>query len=343
MALNELFENQAAKMQPVAEAVTAQTRTRATSWVRPYAIGLAVADSAAVLLAAVMAQLARFGHLEVLQTDPLGYSYNLVAAVLAPAWVLTMMLGGAYERRHLGWGTEEYRRVFDSAVRFLALVAIIAFLFRADFARGFVAIAIPLATAFTLALRYALRQWMHRMRRYGRFTKKILVVGSLNATRELISKLDASASGLSVVAACIPGATGTLEVDGRSVAVVADPASVLEAALSSQADAIAVADETLSNGSLRRLAWELEGTGIDLMVAPVLTDVAGPRVSIRTVSDLPLLLIEEPELKGLSRVAKAVFDRSLAVAGLALLVPFLLVVGLLVRLTSPGPFGAACS
>ena len=50
-------------------------------------------------------------------------------------------------------------------------------------------------------------------------------------------------------------------------------------------DVLAVTDsEELGNRDLRFLGWELEGTGVDLVVAPAITDVAGPRIAIRPVS-----------------------------------------------------------
>src|SRR5207249_4668464 len=50
------------------------------------------------------------------------------------------------------------------------------------------------------------------------------------------------------------------------------------------ADTIAICGSASSApGELRRLAWQLEGTGVDLVVAPQLTDIAGPRVHIRPV------------------------------------------------------------
>ena len=67
------------------------------------------------------------------------------------------------------------------------------------------------------------------------------------------------------------------------------------------ADTIAVCGSASAEpGELRRLAWQLEGTGIDLVVAPQLTDIAGPRVHIRPVEGLPLLHVEEPKLSGLA-------------------------------------------
>ena len=51
--------------------------------------------------------------------------------------------------------------------------------------------------------------------------------------------------------------------------------------------------------TLRRLGWELEGTGVSIVVAPGLTDVAGPRIQVRPVgSRLPLLEVDEPEFAG---------------------------------------------
>src|SRR5664279_1817730 len=93
----------------------------------------------------------------------------------------------------------------------------------------------------------------------------------------------------------------------------------------------------VSAQTLRRLAWELEGSGVDLLVSPVLTDVAGPRISIRPVAGLPLLHINEPEFTGGRRLLKGVLDRTLAGVGLLLLLPVLLLIGLLVRADSPGP------
>ena len=79
------------------------------------------------------------------------------------------------------------------------------------------------------------------------------------------------------------------------------------------ADTIAVCGSAGAEpGELRRLAWQLEGTGIDLVVAPQLTDIAGPRVHIRPVEGLPLLHVEEPKLSGMAWLVKNVMDRVLA-------------------------------
>ncbi|MGI8686592.1 MAG: exopolysaccharide biosynthesis polyprenyl glycosylphosphotransferase, partial [Acidimicrobiales bacterium] len=83
--------------------------------------------------------------------------------------------------------------------------------------------------------------------------------------------------------------------------------------------------------------WDLEGTGVDLLVVPSLVDVAGPRISVRPVAGLPLLHVEEPELGGGARLVKHLVERVAAAVLLVLLLPLLVAVGLAVRCTSRGP------
>ena len=84
------------------------------------------------------------------------------------------------------------------------------------------------------------------------------------------------------------------------------------------ADTIAVtsASETAAQ-YLRQLSWQLEGTGIELLVAPGLIEVAGPRLHIRPFEGLPLLSVEQPRFEGWRRVVKGGVDRSSPPAGAA--------------------------
>jgi exopolysaccharide biosynthesis polyprenyl glycosylphosphotransferase len=129
-----------------------------------------------------------------------------------------------------------------------------------------------------------------------------------------------------------------LVVDGQPIPAPAGPDAVLDALVNAEADTLAVADPTTFPGpTLRALAWDLEGSGVDLIVAPAVTEIAGPRISVRPVAGIPLLHVEEPSLSGPARVTKAIFDRTFGALALVLCTPFLLVLGLLVRMTSHGP------
>ena len=123
-----------------------------------------------------------------------------------------------------------------------------------------------------------------------------------------------------------------------SVPVVGSLTSVPEAVTRLGVDTVAVtASRGLTSGVLKRLGWDLEGAGVDLVVAPALTDVAGPRVHVRPVSGLQLLYVEQPEFTGPTRVVKEAFDRFTAGLALVAISPFLLLIAVAVRVTSPGP------
>jgi exopolysaccharide biosynthesis polyprenyl glycosylphosphotransferase len=105
-----------------------------------------------------------------------------------------------------------------------------------------------------------------------------------------------------------------------------------------RADTVAVAGSPeLTGEALRRLSYDLEGTGIDLLVAPALLNVAGNRISIRPVAGVPLLHVDEPELDGARKLVKMLFDRGVALCLLLVLSPLLLVLMVAVKVSSRGP------
>ena len=267
-------------------------------------------------------------------------SYALVGLVLAFVWLGTIALSGAYDRRHLGSGSEEYRRVLTSAARLLSIVAILALVLDLDIARRYVALTIPVGAALTLAERFLVRRWLHHQRGRGRFLRQTLVVGSDATVRQMARLVrQLPHAGLSVWAACLPGhPSETLDVDGMQVPVLGGTDDVLGLVRTSGADAVLIADRSsLDVETLRQLAWGLEGTGTSLLVAPEVIDIAGPLTAIRPLSGLPVLAVDEPELGGARHVLKETFDRVFAAMCLVFLTPGLVLVGLAIRLTSPGP------
>jgi exopolysaccharide biosynthesis polyprenyl glycosylphosphotransferase len=104
------------------------------------------------------------------------------------------------------------------------------------------------------------------------------------------------------------------------------------------ADTVAIAHSPgVTTDALRRMAWALEGSGIDLLVAPAFTDVAGPRIHVRPVSGLPLLQIASPEFSGARRLLKRTIDIVGSLTLLVALLPVLLGTAVVVRLSSRGP------
>ncbi|NEM05949.1 sugar transferase [Geodermatophilus normandii] len=309
--------------------------TARRAWRGAYVRRTVVADAASAGIAGVVGYSLRFGSAPSEVT-----SASVWFAVLLPVvWVLAMLVGRAYEERFLWVGPEEFRRVFDAAVLLLAAVATVSWGFDIDVARGFVVVALPLATVLTLAVRVAQRQWLRRQRSRGRYQQTTLLVGHRSAVGALDEQIDREAHhGLKVIGCCLPTGHDTITDAFNGLPVLGGLDEVAAVVKEYEVDTVAVLPcPELDGPALRRLGWELEDTPAELLLAPAVTEIVGPRVRIRPVSGLPLLHMERPELKGVRRLAKEVFDRTSAAVGLLLLSPLLLGVALAVKVTSRGP------
>ncbi len=306
-------------------------------WLRRYSQALVLVDFAALCAAAVLAVLVRFGSE---RGELRGVSYYAVAAVLVVLWMTVLALSRCYEMRFVGSGPEEFRRVGNASIRLTATVALIGYGTRLDLARGYIAVALPAGLLFLLVGRYGARVVLHRRRLRGEWRHRVVVVGNHPQAEALIALLGQEPlSGLYVVGACVPGARAWRNpTAAKDIPILGSLGSVTQALAESGADTVAIAASPgVTAEALRRLSYELEGTGVDLLVAPALTNITGTRVSLRPVAGLPLLHLDEPELDGARKFVKAVFDRTLGLVGLLLTLPVLLGLALAVRLDSRGP------
>jgi exopolysaccharide biosynthesis polyprenyl glycosylphosphotransferase len=305
---------------------------RTPVWVRSYRVRAMLADLCGAGAGACAAFLVRFGGL-----TPYVLPYLLVSLALPVVWCCAMALNRAYEPRMLGDGSEEFRRVVQAGVALTAGTAIGSYVTKTDVARGYVVLALPLVTLLTLILRYALRRSLHRRRAAGECMRKVVAVGHAASVAELVQLFRRERHhGMDVVAACLPGGAPGEHVS--EVPVGGDLSDVPIVVDQVRADTVAVlACPEMDGQALRRLAWRLERTHTELVVAPALMDVAGPRTMIRPVAGLPLLHVEHPELTGARQLVKNVFDRLVAVLLLVLLAPALGALAVAVRVTSPGP------
>jgi exopolysaccharide biosynthesis polyprenyl glycosylphosphotransferase len=302
------------------------------AWTSRYVLRVTAADAGCGLAAGLLAFEARFGS-----SEPRDIAYFWLALALPFLWLATLALSGAYDKRFVGVGSDEFRRVLNAGVCLTAAVAVAAYATKAGLARGYVLVALPSLTCLDLLVRYWLRKGLHRRRARGSCMRRVVVAGHADVVSDLICELRRETyHGLTVVAACVAGPDRPAAIDGVPVAgALADVADVVSGCA---ADTVAVLTCPEMFGTrLRDLAWDLEKTGTDLCVAPALIDVAGPRTTIRPVAGLPLLHVDHPDLRGLRWLIKSAFDRTVAVCALVALLPLLAGIVLMIRLTDPGP------
>ncbi|MGY1745189.1 sugar transferase [Blastococcus sp. SYSU D00695] len=324
------------KSKPIPTISPSQVRGAGTvarrAWRTDYVRRLVAGDAACALVAAVLTAWLGPGAGPGVQ----GVSVPVLPVLVPLIWIGVMSLARSYEPRFLWDGPEEFRRVFFATAMLLAAVGTVSWALRLEVARGFVVATVPLACLLTLLQRYGQRKWLHRQRRLGRALQTTLLVGHRNGVAALHEQLRREVyHGYRVVGCCLPDTTDRA-FDG--LPVLGSLREVVDVVGFYEVDTVAVLPTPELDGSaLRRLGWELERTQAELLLAPAVTELAGPRVRIRPSCGLPLLHVERPELRGVRRLAKDAFDRSAALLGLLVTLPVFLAIAVAVRVTSSGP------
>jgi exopolysaccharide biosynthesis polyprenyl glycosylphosphotransferase len=289
----------------------------------------------------VLAQAVRFGwdpHAPV--SGPSAPPYWFVSAAVAFLWLVNLTLANSREARILGHGPQEFQRVVSASWYTFAIVAIVGFLTQWQISRGYLLFALPVGTLALLIYRFAWRTWIHAQRDSGELQAQVLVAGPWRTSEEMMRRLRQSRrAGFNVIGVCLPPtSSGDLSEDLKDVPVLGlINESVAVAQRVGAEYLLLTGNDDLSLSESRHLGWELEGTGIGLIVAPAIMDIAGPRVMMSPVEGLPLMHVDPAEFSGRKYLVKSIADRVSVVVLLAILALPMLVVALIVKGTSPGP------
>jgi exopolysaccharide biosynthesis polyprenyl glycosylphosphotransferase len=296
----------------------------------------ATADAAAAALAVVLGLVLRFGDAA---QSVVGLPAPVLVAAVAASWCLGLLSCGAYDARLLGTGTAEFQRVVAAGPWLLVATLLVSYASHREVPRGVTVITVPLVVLLSLLLRAVVRWRLRRRMARGGALHRAVVAGSRRDVVDFLRHLDRTPGcGVVVVGACVGDGGDGLRSGGREVALLGDLEDMAEVSQQAGADMVVVAGSAaLSGRELHRLSWQLEGSGVRLVVAPAIADLAGPRIGVHAVNGLPLMYVEEPRFSGVHRVVKAVIDRLAAGLLLLLLAPLLAVLVLVIRLSSPGP------
>ena len=252
-------------------------------------------------------------------------------------WYGVLTVAGTRDTRVFGAGPEEYKRVFNSTLVVFAIIAFIGYILRFQVPRTYVVVLLPFGLVLLALSRWSWRQWLLVRRQHGEMTQDAIVVGSVEAIEHLAAVIGRNAVfGYRLSGACITSPNPPSHVAG--VPVLGGARGLTGTVVKADPDAIIVtSSDAMHPDMVRRLGWDLEGYDIEIIVAPSLANIAGPRVHIRPVAGLPLLHVEQPSYRGAQRWAKGALDRTGGLALVLLFSPVLLALAIAIKLTSSGP------
>lgn len=321
------------------DSVRASEAVKRNSWQRSYAVRLFFTDILVVVAAVFGAHYFWFGDesIDLAAQDAPAIGYTTISFFLVGAWMVVLDVFATRDHKVIGSGTLEYKRVADATIWLFGLFAIIAFLFKIELARGYFLTALPVGMALLFISRWAWRQWLRRQQESEQFVSRALLMGERLKSAHVAKTIKRTpGTGLLLVGALTrAGTMAKGPVEG--IEVLGGYSDLLNAVDAARADTVILtgADE-ISPDDMRRIGWELEARNIELIVAPALTDIAGPRIHARPVAGLPLIHVSYPTLEGAKRVYKRAFD--IFGSGLLILLgsPVLIAVAVAVKRSGPG-------
>ncbi|WP_141366066.1 sugar transferase [Glutamicibacter uratoxydans] len=302
-------------------------------------------DAVAIITAMATAQLVRFGpdsHAQ-LPSDQFEPSYLTISMVLTIVWWISIGSSGSRNIRVLGTGIDEYKDVTKATFYFFGGIAIFSYAFQLSTARGYVGIALPIGIILLVVGRWTVSKWVRKNRRNGYFTRNVLILGSPSAVEHLHERLESSPeAGYHATAAALPGFSFNSpsgdELPLPVLTVSSHVRDIVAAIDGNGIDVVAIsAGSNIKPRKIRELGWELQARSISMVMAPALTDIAGPRIHTQPVAGLPLIHVSTPKLVGFQAGIKRAFDIIGAALAMLLLSPVFLITALAIRAGSPGP------
>lgn len=303
--------------------------------------GLVVLDILALGTAAITAYLIRF-------SAPLPFFRDIVPQVkyylpVAGGMALLLLglfaLLGLYAEHNLLGGTREYALVFNGCTIAGLLIIVVTFLVEAFVvSRGLLVLTWLLTFLFIGSTRFIFRRVIYRLRRQGYFLSPAVIIGANPEGIALAEQLDIwTASGMRLL--------GFLDDAQPAGASVHNGLAVL-----GSCDDL---EQIVAREGIEQLVVATAGVRRERLLDIVQTYGMSPDVRIHFSSGLfeilttgvrvwernyvPLISLNKVRLSRVEVFLKTSLDLAIAIPGLILLSPILVLIGLLIQLDSPGP------
>lgn len=277
-------------------------------------VTLVIADAAMICLGWWLAYVLRIGSEFLPYYGQANFEqYRAVVLLSLPFWLAIFALCRLYDREELLGGPQEYGNVVKGcALGFAALIIVSIFSKTPDLARGWLLIGLALTTLLVGTARFGIRRIFYRLRKYGMYVQRALIVGTNDDARAIARQLSPPAkTGVQVVGFVddfLPVGTPVGDV-GR---VVASTPNLHDVTNRERIDEVILVSGAMtwesSDQLLRSITVERGDTyGIKLSPGMYETLTTGVRVSYK--NRVPLLAIERAPITGIDALLKGALDR----------------------------------
>jgi len=266
--------------------------------------------------------------------------YSVVILFAVPVFLLIFATFGLYNEHHLLGGTEEYSRVTNASTTGMMAVIVLSFLYRSepDISRGWLLTSWLLITFLVGFGRFSARRVVYRLRALGRFSIPVLIVGANEEGVAIAQQFQATpASGVKIVGFVHDSLSPGTEVVDR-VKVLGPVSSLASLIQRHQVSEIVVATTGVSRNQLLDIFRSFGMSNkVRIRLSSGLFEILSTKVRVKEMGYVPLVSLDKVRITGWELLFKTILDYILATVGLAVAAPLMTLIGVLIKLDSPGP------
>jgi exopolysaccharide biosynthesis polyprenyl glycosylphosphotransferase len=265
--------------------------------------------------------------------------YQRLVSILIPVWLAIFAFYGLYNRQKLLGGTQEYSKLFNATATGMLLVIAAGFLLPDFiFARGWLLLSWTFAFLFTGMGRFTLRRVVYALRHRGYFLSPAVIVGTNEEGESLAAQLMRwKTSGLRLVGFVDDHtAVGSRILPHLSVLGKLDDLD--DIVRQHSIEEIIITSSALTRERMITI-FQRYGTCPELNVrmSSGLYEIITTGLQVKEFAYVPLVGINKVRMTGMDRILKLILDYSLAIPGVIIALPVFALIGLAIKLDSPGP------
>jgi exopolysaccharide biosynthesis polyprenyl glycosylphosphotransferase len=241
----------------------------------------------------------------------------LLGGLSIPVWLALFANYHLYSARYLTTRLEELRRVVHAVAASVLAIAVVGFMLQWYVARGWLVLTLLFGVPVVALERELVRRAFTVMRRQGRMTRPVMVVGANEEGFAIANALERDRDlGYRL-----------LGVIDREMPVD----DVVDSVLTAGATSVIVATTGVDCGTSNRLTRRLTDVGVHVELSSSLADIAAGRLTVRPLGRFPIVYVEPVRRAGWRASAKRMFDVMFAVSVLVAASPVLAVAAWLIR------------
>lgn len=266
--------------------------------------------------------------------------YQRLVMILIPFWLVIFGLGGAYDRKKLLVGTQEYSIIFNSAA--LGMLSIIAFSFLMPnfiLSRGWLFIAWGLVFFIPSVSRFLLRRVVYLLRQQGFFVSNAIIVGANNEGISLAAQFSHRlSSGLNILG-FIDKKFPVGKLVFEEMQILGNLEQIDEVVEAYKIEEIILASSAISTRDKVMEIFQKYGvaSNVNVRLSSGLYEIVTTGLSVQEIASVPMFSINQVRLTGVDVFFKAMLDYCITIPGLLLISPLFIFLFIAIKLDSPGP------